>query len=96
MEKSKNSEHEEYDYILKETRRLIEVLKPHMVSPHSEGKGQWLGKCCSLLLIMRSSTLSKERHRISIVGLGVTALSKCFIVVGTSSRQQRPGGTFQV
>ena len=31
-EKSKRKENEEYDYVINETRKLIEVLKPHMVS----------------------------------------------------------------
>lgn len=30
-EKSKSTEAEEYELIIKETRKLIEVLKPHMV-----------------------------------------------------------------
>ena len=31
MEKSKGAEEEEYELIIKETRKLIEGLKPHMV-----------------------------------------------------------------
>ena len=32
MEKSRSNVKEEYERILKETKKLIEVLKPHMVS----------------------------------------------------------------